>query len=96
MLFLILNIVFDGRFIKHYCTNVTAFCPEIAVPKLILEIGILRALFPFKYPMKLKTLTLVKYSLIYVYDPASNDPRLFQLGSTPILTITFLCSSEIG
>ena len=46
--------------------------------------------------MKLEILTLVKYSLIYVYDLTSNDPQLFQPGSTLILTVALSGYRAIG
>ena len=63
---LILNIFLNCGFIKPYCTHIITFRPEMAITKLVLEVGafiehlsnIMSALLPFKYPMKLETLIL--------------------------------------
>ena len=37
---LILNIFLNCGFIKPYCTYIITFCPEMPIPKLVLEVGV--------------------------------------------------------
>ena len=76
---LILDVFPYRGFIKTYCTHIITFCPEMPIPKLVLEIGVFvkhhECTFPFKYPMKLETLILAGILTTYVHGLALSDPR---------------------
>ena len=51
MLFLILNVLLDGRLVKSYCTYVASFYPKVPVTILIFQLCMfIRLLLPLRYP----------------------------------------------